>query len=335
MDLRRETYVAELLDPRLGFERARLPVEIRWDPLTGESCRLLPAGSLRDPALLDLEELAARSRPDCPFCAGRVEELTTRFPPEVVTEGRIRRGEALLFPNLLAYSKWSSVCVYSPRRHLLPLDALDARLVSDNLSAQAAFARAAVAFDPGSAWVSVNANHLPPSGSSIFHPHTQGAANPVPTTMQRQLAEVPPARFSDYLGTERRLGERHVASTGRAEWLASFAPGGPAELRAFVPGVACPSELDAELTDELADGLARCFGIYAGLGFQSFNLALYGAPAGTNGYPLNLRLVGRAYYGPLLRSDAMWSERLHREAAVDIAPEWLAERARERFAAAT
>jgi hypothetical protein len=45
-----------------------------------------------------------------------------------------------------------------------------------------------------------------------------------------------------------------------------------------------------------------------------------------------LRLVGRAYFGPLLRSDAMWSERLHWEAATDLAPEKVAERGRELFA---
>jgi hypothetical protein len=42
-----------------------------------------------------------------------------------------------------------------------------------------------------------------------------------------------------------------------------------------------------------------------------------------------LRLVGRAYFGPLQRSDAMWSERLHWEAATDLAPEKVAERGRE------
>jgi len=41
MELRRERVTAELLDPRVGFERVRLPLEIRWDPLTGQSCRLL------------------------------------------------------------------------------------------------------------------------------------------------------------------------------------------------------------------------------------------------------------------------------------------------------
>jgi hypothetical protein len=71
-----------------------------------------------------------------------------------------------------------------------------------------------------------------PSGSSLFHPHTQGAAHPQLTTMQTLLPAIPPERFDDYLATERRFGQRHLGSTGTVEWLASFAPLGPAELRA-------------------------------------------------------------------------------------------------------
>jgi UDPglucose--hexose-1-phosphate uridylyltransferase len=324
----RERLVAELLDPRNGFERTRIPLELRRDPLTGQTCRILPPHSFPPPARHDLERLAAESREGCPFCGPRVEEVTPRFPPEVWSEGRVRRGEAVLFPNLVPYAKWSSVSVYSPERHLLPLGALSPRLLADNLAAQAAFARAVLAHDPGSGWISVNANHLPPSGSSIFHPHLQGSANPVPTTMQRLLAEVAPDDVRAYVDAERELGERFVASAGGVDWLASFAPLGPAELRAFVLGASSPGDLDGPLAEELARGVAATLRVYDGLGFQSFNLALYGAPRGG---VLSLRLVARAYFGPAERSDAMWSERLHWEAATDLAPERVAELARAGF----
>lgn len=332
MELRRHRLEATILDPRRDFERTRVQVEARWDPLTGHSCRILPAWSLQPPAPLDLERLAEESSAECPFCADRLEERTPRFPPEVWPEGRMHRGEAVLFPNLVAYSKWSSVSVYSPRRHLLPLEQIDAGLLADNLALQTAFIRIVLDHDADSAWASVNANQLPPSGSSIFHPHLQGAAAPVPTTTQRLLAGVAPERFREYVESERRLGERHLASTGAVDWLAAFAPIGPAELRAFVFGVASPAELDDDVVGELAHGVSLALSLYAELGFQSFNFALYGAPPGTPGYPLNLRLVARSYYGPLLRSDAMWSERLHWEAAVDLSPETVAELARPRFA---
>jgi hypothetical protein len=74
--------------------------------------------------------------------------------------------------------------------------------------------------------------------------------------MQALLAALPPERFEDYLATERRQGRRHLGSTGTIQWLASFAPIGPAELRAFLPAVASPAELADDRVAELAHGIA-------------------------------------------------------------------------------
>ena len=84
-----------------------------------------------------------------------------------------------------------------------------------------------MAADSSSRWASINANHMLPSGSSLFHPHLQGIVDSRPTTLQRMLAEVPEERFASYVQAERKLGERYLANTGRIEWLASFAPIAP------------------------------------------------------------------------------------------------------------
>jgi galactose-1-phosphate uridylyltransferase len=171
-----------------------------------------------------------------------------------------------------------------------------------------------------------------PSGSSLFHPHLQGVVDSQPTTQQRALAEVPADRFDDYLEAERRLGERYLADTGAVEWIMSFAPIAPAELRAFIRGIPSPAELDEDLVAEVAHGLRLALNAYAEMGFESFNLAVYGAPPGTDGYPLNLRLACRSNLKPFYRSDSTWLERLHWEGAIDIAPEATAERIRGPFA---
>jgi UDPglucose--hexose-1-phosphate uridylyltransferase len=326
----RETFEAELLDPRHDFEPTRTMVEVRRDPLTGHSARILPAGSFPLPARHDLARLAAETELSCPFCADRLEEQTPRLRPDVWPGGRIRAGEAVLFPNLVPYAKWSSVSVYSPERHLLPLTELTPRLVADNLRAQQDFGRAVLAFDPGAEWITINANHLPPAGSSIFHPHLQGSASPAPTTMQRLLAAVPPEDVRAYVAAERGDGARLVVSSQAIDWIASFAPLGPAEICAFVDGAGSPHELDEAHLDELANGISAVLRVYHGLGFQSFNLALYGVPGSET---LLLRLVARAYFGAAERSDAMWSERLQWEAATDLAPERVAELARAAFGA--
>jgi len=281
----------------------------------------------------DLAAFARENQPTCPFCPERIDSLTPLLTPELDPDGRLVCGEAVLFPNLHAYSSHSCVSVYSPRLHYLPLEDMTDGLVHDNLSTQVQYARAVMAADPESRWASVNANHMLPSGSSLFHPHLQGIVDSQPTTMQRMLAEVPAELFESYLQSERRDGERYLVNTGRVEWLVSFAPIAPAELRAFTGEISSPAEADEDLLSELAHGLTLAMNAYAEMGFESFNLAMYGAPPASAGYPLNLRLACRSNLKPFYRSDSTLLERLHWEGAIDLPPEAVAERIRDQVAA--
>jgi galactose-1-phosphate uridylyltransferase len=325
MELERRLLTAEMLAPDTG-EVSRSKIEVRIDPLTGHTSRILPQRGLMPPNDFDLEAFARENQPRCPFCPERIDKLTPKLTREVHPDGRITRGDAVLFPNLHAYSSHSSVSVYAPELHYLPLERITETLLADNLSVQAEHARAVMAADPVSIWASINANHMLPSGSSLFHPHLQGIVDSEPTTIQRLLADVPEARFEAYLEAERRSGGRWLGNTGRVEWLASFAPIAPAELRAFVAGVASPAQLDEDLVRELAHGLTLALHGYAELGYQSFNLAIYGAPLNAGGYRLNLRIGCRSNLRPFYRSDSTFLERLHWEGAIDITPEETAER---------
>jgi UDPglucose--hexose-1-phosphate uridylyltransferase len=330
MELTHRVLTARMIDPETG-EEIQTRIEVRVDPLTGHTSRIVPNRGLMPPGDFDLRGFARESQPRCPFCPGRIEDLTPRLPPDLHQGERIVRGRAVLFPNLHAYSSHSCVSVYSPDLHYLPLGDMSERLLADNLAAQVAYAKAVIANEPESGWASINANHMLPSGSSLFHPHLQGIVDSEPTTFQRLLTEVPARRFEDYIATERAVGERYLGSTGRVQWLVSFAPVAPAELRAFVGSVSSPAQLTDELITELARGLALALGAYAAMGFESFNLAIYGAPPGSAGYPLNLRLACRSNLKPFYRSDSTFLERLHWEGAVDLLPESVAERMRERF----
>jgi len=330
MELTRHALTAEMLDPATG-NPIRTEIDVRVDPLTGHSSRIVPNRGLMPPNDFDLETFARESQPNCPFCSDRLERLTPRLPAAIATEGRIARGEAVLFPNLHAYSSHSSVSVYSPRLHYLPLEDMTDGLVTDNLATQVDFARAVMDADPESRWASINANHMLPSGSSLFHPHLQGIVDSQPTTMQRLLADAPPERFEAYVKLERQDGARYLGNTGRIEWLASFAPIAPAELRAFIPGRSSPAELEQDEVAELGHGLRLALNGYADLGFESFNLALYGAPRESEGYVLNLRLGARSNLRAFYRSDSTLLERLHWEGAIDLPPETVAERLAPRF----
>jgi UDPglucose--hexose-1-phosphate uridylyltransferase len=332
VELERRLLIAEMVAPDTG-EIVRTRIEVRVDPLTGHTSRILPDRGLMPANDFDLEAFARESQPWCPFCPERIEKLTPRLPPAIHPDGRITDGEAVLFPNLHAYASHSSVSVYSPRLHYLPLDQITDRLMADNLRTQVRYDQAVMAADPASRWASINANHMLPSGSSLFHPHLQGIVDSEPTTMQRLLVAVPATRFEAYLRAERHAGERVLGNTGRVEWLVSFAPIASAELRAFVDDVASPAELEDDLIEELAHGLTLSLNTYADMGFESFNLAIYGAPPGSAGYPLNLRIACRSNLKPYYRSDSTLLERLHWEGAIDLPPETIAERIRERFPA--
>jgi UDPglucose--hexose-1-phosphate uridylyltransferase len=331
MELRSKALTAEMLEPGTG-ELIRARIEVRVDPLTGHTSRILPERGLMPPNDFDLEAFARENQPRCPFCPERIDEMTPRLPEVISAGGRISKGDAVLFPNLHAYSSHSCVSVYSPRLHYLPLERMTEPLVADNLCTQVAYAKVVMAADPVSRWASINANHMLPSGSSLFHPHLQGIVDSQPTTIQRMLADVPPEHFESYLSVERQAGERYLAHTGRVEWLVSFAPIAPAEIRAFIREVSSPSELDDDLVAELAYGLTVALNGYADLGFESFNLAVYGVPPETAGYQLNLRLAARSNLQPFYRSDSTFLERLHWEGAIDLRPERVAEQLAGRFA---
>jgi len=332
MELRRQILTSKVLHPQRDFLPTEAQVEVRWDPLTGYSARLVKGPSaLLSESTFDLDAFARETRSNCPFCPERFEQATPKLPVEIHPDGRIRHGRAVLFPNLLTYSQYSSVWVYSPDLHHLPLKAMTPELVSDNFATHVEYIKAVMRFDASAEWASINANHMLPSGSSLFHPHVQSSVDPLPSTVQQMLWQVPPGRFQDYLDTERALAERYIGSTGTIEWLASFAPMGFNEVRGLLPGISSPSQLTEDRLQELGRGVATILNLYADMGFQSFNMALYGAPPNSGTYMLNLRLVCRSNLQLQYRSDVTYFERLHWQAMVDTSPEELALRAKPRF----
>jgi galactose-1-phosphate uridylyltransferase len=333
LEFRSQRLSSKILHPARDFEVVETPVEVRWDPLTGYAARLVTGSSaLLAPPAFDLEAFARETQTNCPFCSERIGGATPKLPANICAEGRIKRGRALLFPNLLTYTQYSAVAVYSPDLHYLPLHAMTPRLVADNLAAHVEYIKAVMKADDNAPWASINANHMLPSGSSLFHPHLQSSVDPIPSTLQQMLAAVSGDRFRAYLDSEQKTGERYIGSTGSIEWLSSFAPIGFNEVRAMIPGVSSPGELADDRIAELGKGIATILNLYAELGFQSFNMAVYGAPPANRDYMLNLRMVCRSNLQSPYRSDVTYFERLHWQAMVDTSPEKLAAKARPKFA---
>ena len=327
--------------PDLAAGGAWTRVQLRWrrDPLTGASARILTGVKLQPPNRPDLTELA-KPPAFCPFDAGTLEKATFPFPPELTSEGRIRSGKAVVVPNIMAYATHSAVGIYDPDRHFLDLDEFAPALIGDALDAMVRHARAVRRMDPGAQWSSVNANHLPPSGASLVHPHLQSAHDACGLTGQRLLADRCKAWQDEHGGSywpelvgQEAGGPRWVGRIGRVAWLTPFAPTGFHEVWAVVDGAADVTELTEQDTSHLGQGLSQVLFAYRAWNLASFNFALIGGGprARESGHQVVLKVVSRSNPDPWYRSDATYFERLHGEALIDLSPEEVADGVRARF----
>ena len=304
---------------------------MRFDPLLGSSSRIVEGVRLQsgDPAALDV----LKDSSVCPFCPPRLEQLTPQIPPEISAEPRIIVGDTTVFPNLVPYSQYSAVAIFSPA-HWLGLDDFTPTAIRDNLQAAIEYMESVYGFDAGAAFASYNVNYLYPSGGSLPHAHSQIYLDPYPTTMTRVLLESGnryrdlnnSIYWSDIVDEEECRGERFIGRIGDVSWFTPFAPIGFNEVRAVLPRRFSLLDIQPAELDAFATGIARVLKYYDSIGYNSFNLALYSGrlDGSDSGFPLNLTMITRSALMPYYRSDAMYLERLHWEAAVDRAPETVA-----------
>ena len=326
--------------PDLAAGGAWTRVRLRWrrDPLTGASARILTGVKLQPSTRPDMTELTAKPA-FCPFDSEYLETATVPFPVELTDEGRIRVGHAVVVPNIMAYATHSAVGIYDPGRHFLDLDELTPGIIGDALTAMVRHAQAVRRFDPAAQWSSINANYLPPAGSSLVHPHLQSAHDAHGLTGQRLLVERSRAwkeRHGSYwaaLVDQEASGPRWVGHTGRVAWLTPFAPTGFAEVWGVVTGAADVTELTEEDCQALGQGLSQVLAAYLAWNLASFNFGLIGGgPHGhEDGHQVVLKVVSRSNPDPVYRSDATYFERIWGEALIDLSPEEVADSVRATF----
>jgi UDPglucose--hexose-1-phosphate uridylyltransferase len=338
IEFRRERPTSRYQSPEGSREVVR-DLEIRHDPLLGYSSRIAGGITLQRADAKAIEPLQT-SGPTCPFCADRIEQVTPRFSPGISGGPRIREGETVLFPNLVPYSQYAAVAVFSPQRHWIAVSDFTTQLICDNIRASLRYSRAVREADPTTEFMAWNINYLWPSGGSLPHPHAQVFLDAQPTTMVRAMESASARYFGecgrsfwdDLAQEEQRRGERFAGETGRVSWMTAFAPLGFNEVRAIVRGREGMFDLADDDIRSLADGVTRVLRYYGTLGYNSFNLAMYsGRLSGSPGFRVNLSMVTRTAMLPYYRSDAMYMERLHWEAAVDRSPEEIAAELRSSF----
>ena len=338
IEFRHEHATARFRSPD-GSSDVDRALEIRFDPLLGYTARIAPGITLQKADAGALEQIQA---PDatCPFCGDRIEQVTPQFPLQISPEPRIRIGETVVFPNLVAYSQYAAVAVFSPQRHWIAVSDFTPELIRDNLAASLRYIRAVHKADATAQSAAWNINYLWPSGGSLPHPHSQIFLDVTPTTMLRKMESASTQYFDEcgrsywdeLANQERQLKQRFVGEIGRTVWLTPFAPIGFNEVRAVVTDCENVLRLSEGDGESLAEGIARVLRYYANLGYNSFNLALYsGRLGGSPGFRVNLSMITRTAMLPYYRTDAMYMERLHWDAAVDKSPEEVAAELRASF----
>ncbi|KPK03669.1 MAG: hypothetical protein AMJ64_15185 [Betaproteobacteria bacterium SG8_39] len=322
---------ARIHDPRRDFALTEIESEVRYDPLTGDSARICHFAYPKR-ALPDLSALAEGTREGCPFCPDRVERVTPRYPAELLPQGRLRRGEALLVPNLFPYDDVSAIVSMS-QAHFLAMDAMPVTLVADALKLARDFiVTAAPLVEAREVYGIVTWNYMPPSGASQVHPHLQVIVTDTPGNQLRRELEAEArffaARKRPYpvaLLEAERGGARWLEEAGGIAWWVPYCPTGMlGDAQALFVEQATISACDDATLEAFAGSLCRVLSAYARMGLWSFNLTLLPDAQGQRSgrHRLSARLLPRFYLHPQLHnSDTAYLQLLLGEKFAMLYPE--------------
>ena len=179
---------AKIHSPLDNFDLVEQKIEFRKDPLTDHYSRInkLRAERVKQASLPNesyeenLQSVIENSSKKCFFCPENVEKSTPRFPKELGLGDRIRKGTFTLFPNLFVFSQYHAVGTLG-EQHFTQLQEFTAEIWQDAFEGSIEYFKAVNKFDNKVKYPSFNFNYLPPSASSIVHPHVQIIQDVKPT----------------------------------------------------------------------------------------------------------------------------------------------------------
>ncbi len=333
------------LDPSRNFAEEVHTVEVRKDPLLGDTSVYNPF--LRDKAKLffsdcDTEvigKLIQESGRSCFLCGDGVMKNTPMYPRNLVPDGRIKSGEAVLFPNLFSIAQYHAV-VSLGRAHFLKLAEFTPGLLADGLTAAQEFLNTVYGHDPSVPFAVTCCNYLFPAGASLVHPHIQILVTPVAYSYHRRLLDACSSYYGEkgsiyhlnLIEEERARGERYIAQTGRWHWLAAFSPGGNNEVIAVHQEDSDFGCLGKEDISDLGYGLSRVLAFYESLGYLSFNYALFSVKKNYGkGVLCLLKIINRQNVYENYRNDDYFLQKLLQSELIITLPEELAAQMRDFF----
>lgn len=288
-----------------------MQVEWRTDPLNGDIGMILDLPQ-RPLEKTDFKALVAKSqeRP-CPFCPENFARSATRYPPEILPEGRLSRGRSQLIANLVPWVPWGAVAIISPEHFVPPQDIAETDLLNAFLLCRD-FLKRISDWDAALKYQVVGWNFLPPACSSQLHAHLQAFPSAQPMALHRTMldrcrdyrARTGRHWWRDFVTQEKQSGGRHIATLGGTEWFTSWVSRSWFfDVTAVVPGSVSILDLRDEQLGDLVRGIKHCLRFMADRAYDSFNLALYSGILGEEGFWTHARLIQRGVFPPLGQAD--------------------------------
>ena len=317
-------------NPLRDNERRSISSEIRQDPLTRRTSRICHFMKLKWEKP-DFDKIVTGTQEFCPFCPEKIMKITPLFPEEILPEGRLTRDDMVLFPNIAPYDSLSSVAVMGSS-HYIPMTEIEpARIAKAFRMVIDFFEILEKIRHPEAVYHMINWNYMPPSGSSIIHPHLQVFSSADAPNLLRQELEA--ARiykeknksnyWDDLVKAETEKGDRFLAKTGKVTWLSSFAPLGVAgDVVGVMEEICSMTQLtDADLAD-IAKGLTAAMRAYDKMGIYSFNMNFYPGAKGDDFTRLHLVFSPRTFFNQALGTpDVGAGQRLFNESVCMAHPE--------------
>ncbi len=338
--------VVEFHSPIKKGELDTQTIEVRQDPLTGHQSVLNEA--LRGKVSFafpetDYDYLQRRmddTREQCFMCDGKWRMTSPRYPERLLPEGRLEKGEVVLFPNLFPLAPYHAVVMVG-EKHGRTLDDFSPSLLFDAFQVSVEFIRRCFKADSETPYFTINANFMPPAGSSIMHPHIQIIGSPLPSTHHRLLLEKSLAYhqekdscyFTDLVETEKESGQRWLGEIGRSSWFTAFSPIGSNEVNAVWSRNANFLDWDDDDVQMMAEGISRTLLAYHELKFSSFNFSCFSGPLGKSSpeFRCFLRLINRQNMHLHYRTDDFYLQKLLKDEMIIYPPEYLASLIRKKI----
>ena len=317
---------SRFLDPFQDFSETQRYSEVRRDPLTGHSTRILDF-PVREIEKADIHSLIEESRLLCPFCPDVVEQVTPKFHPDLLCKERYSQGEALCVPNVFPYDENGAVCVMT-REHYMPLTGFSRKIMTDALKCCFEYLTDVVVRQPDMIYQSVNWNYMPLAGGSIVHPHLQITASSSSTNyytdMLPALTRYRKEHDSDYWydlrDEELRLGQRCIAVTDTITWLVAFAPMGVFDILGIIHDALTPGDITDKTLADLAGGILNVLRYIDSLNLSSLNMSLY-FHLDDSVFTPHVRICPRVSIPPFDTSQINYMKMLHNETLTTMKPE--------------